>query len=37
MNNVAALVQIVALRLAISFTNDGTFTDDYLRHSVSVS
>ena len=34
-NNIPALVQIMAWRRAIIWTNDGLFTDAYMRHSAS--
>ena len=36
-NNVPALVQIMAWRQAIIWTNDGYITDTYMRHSASMS
>ena len=36
-NNVPALVQIMAILSAIIWTNDGLFTDAYMRHPGSMS
>ena len=36
-NNIPALVQIMAWRQAIIWTNDGQFTNTYMRHSASMS
>ena len=36
-NNIQSLVQIVARRRAIIWTNDGQITDGYMRLSASVS
>ena len=36
-NNIPSMVQIMAWRQAIIWTNDGKFTDAYMRHSASIS
>ena len=36
-HNIPALIQIMAWRQAIIGTNDGLFTDAYMRHSAWMS